>query len=123
MVLPGLYAIASPITVGFLIGPKCLTGLLGGAIASGMMLAIMMANAGGAWDNSKKYIEIEGACGGKGTETHKACVVGDTVGDPFKDTSGPALNILIKYVHRLSKILFLFVTIRTVDSDELYFAF
>ncbi|KAL3928611.1 MAG: hypothetical protein SGBAC_012576, partial [Bacillariaceae sp.] len=78
MILPGLYAILAPITVGFLIGPKCLTGLLAGAIASGMMLAIMMANAGGAWDNSKKYIEIEGAAGGKGTETHKACVVGDT---------------------------------------------
>jgi K(+)-stimulated pyrophosphate-energized sodium pump len=96
MILPGLYAIMSPITVGFLVGPRCLTGLLGGSIASGMMLALMMANAGGAWDNSKKYIEIEGAEGGKGTETHKACVVGDTVGDPFKDTSGPALNILIK---------------------------
>ena len=96
MVLPGLYAVLTPITVGFLIGPRCLTGLLGGSIASGMMLALMMANAGGAWDNSKKYIEIEGACGGKGTEVHKACVVGDTVGDPFKDTSGPSLNILIK---------------------------
>jgi K(+)-stimulated pyrophosphate-energized sodium pump len=71
MILPGLYAILSPITVGFLVGPRCLTGLLGGSIASGMMLAIMMANAGGAWDNSKKYIEIEGACGGKGTDTHK----------------------------------------------------
>ena len=96
MILPGLYAVMAPITVGFLIGPKCLTGLLAGAITSGMMLAIMMANAGGAWDNSKKYIEIEGAHGGKGTDVHKACVVGDTVGDPFKDTSGPALNILIK---------------------------
>lgn len=102
MILPGLYAILSPITIGFLIGPKCLTGLLGGSIASGMMLAIMMANAGGAWDNSKKYIEIEGACGGKGTETHKACVVGDTVGDPFKDTSGPSLNILIKLMSVIS---------------------
>jgi len=102
MILPGIYAILSPITVGFLIGPKCLTGLLGGSIASGMMLAVMMANAGGAWDNSKKYIEIEGACGGKGTETHKACVVGDTVGDPFKDTSGPSLNILIKLMSIIS---------------------
>lgn len=102
MVLPGLYAILSPITVGFLIGPRCLTGMLGGAIASGMMLALMMANAGGAWDNSKKYIEIEGACGGKGTEVHKACVVGDTVGDPFKDTSGPSLNILIKLMSLIS---------------------
>lgn len=102
MILPGLYAILTPITVGFLIGPKCLSGLLAGAIASGMMLAIMMANAGGAWDNSKKYIEIEGAKGGKGTDTHKACVVGDTVGDPFKDTSGPALNILIKLMSIIS---------------------
>jgi K(+)-stimulated pyrophosphate-energized sodium pump len=102
MVLPGLYAILSPITVGFLIGPRCLTGLLGGSIASGMMLAVMMANAGGAWDNSKKYIEIEGACGGKGTEIHKACIVGDTVGDPFKDTSGPSLNILIKLMSIIS---------------------
>jgi hypothetical protein len=76
--------------------------MLGGAIASGMMLALMMANAGGAWDNAKKYIEIEGGGGGKGTEAHKACVVGDTVGDPFKDTSGPALNILIKLMSIIS---------------------
>lgn len=96
MILPGAYAILAPITIGFLVGPKCLAGLLGGSITSGAMLAIMMSTAGGAWDNAKKYIEIEKACGGKGTETHKACVVGDTVGDPFKDTSGPALNILIK---------------------------
>jgi inorganic pyrophosphatase len=102
MILPGIYAILAPITVGLLIGPKCLTGMLGGSIASGMMLAIMMANAGGAWDNSKKYIEIEGAAGGKGTQVHKACVVGDTVGDPFKDTSGPALNILIKLMSMIS---------------------
>jgi hypothetical protein len=105
MILPGIYAILAPITIGFLVGPRCLTGLLGGAIASGMMLALMMANAGGAWDNSKKYIEIEGACGGKGTETHKACVVGDTVGDPFKDTSGPSLNILIKLMSIISLTL------------------
>jgi len=102
MILPGVYAVLSPLIIGLLIGPKCLTGMLGGSIASGMMLAIMMANAGGAWDNSKKYIEIEGACGGKGTTTHKACVVGDTVGDPFKDTSGPALNILIKLMSMIS---------------------
>jgi inorganic pyrophosphatase len=105
MILPGIYAILSPISVGFLIGPKCLAGLLAGAIASGMMLAIMMANAGGAWDNSKKYIEIEGARGGKGTEIHKACVVGDTVGDPFKDTSGPALNVLIKLMSLISLVI------------------
>lgn len=114
MVLPGLYAVLTPITVGFLIGPRCLTGLLGGAIASGMMLALMMANAGGAWDNSKKYIEIEGACGGKGTEVHKACVVGDTVGDPFKDTSGPSLNILIK----LMSIISLTIAPLMEDDDD-----
>jgi len=99
MVLPGAYAVLSPVLIGFLVGPRCLAGMLGGAIASGAMLAIMMSNAGGAWDNSKKYIEIENKDDpviGKGTDTHKACVVGDTVGDPFKDTSGPALNILIK---------------------------
>jgi len=96
MILPGIYAVFSPVTIGFLIGPNCLAGLLAGAIVSGMMLATMMSNAGGAWDNAKKYIEIEGAHGGKGTDVHKACVVGDTVGDPFKDTSGPSLNILIK---------------------------
>merc|ERR1712167_288431 len=96
MLLPGTYAICAPLFIGFLVGPTCLAGMLAGAIASGSMLAIMMSNAGGAWDNSKKYIEIAGAHGGKGTEVHKACVVGDTVGDPFKDTSGPALNILIK---------------------------
>jgi len=76
--------------------------MLSGAITSGCMLAIMMSNAGGAWDNSKKYIEIEKALGGKGTDIHKACVVGDTVGDPFKDTSGPALNILIKLMSMVS---------------------
>jgi len=99
MVLPGAYAVLSPVLIGFLVGPRCLAGMLGGSIASGAMLAIMMSNAGGAWDNSKKYIEIENKDDpviGKGTDTHKACVVGDTVGDPFKDTSGPALNILIK---------------------------
>ena len=105
MVLPGLYATLLPITTGFLIGPRCLTGLLAGSIASGMMLALMMANAGGAWDNSKKYIEIEGAFGGKGTETHKASIVGDTVGDPFKDASGPSLNILIKLTSIISLVI------------------
>lgn len=102
MILPGAYAILAPLFVGFLVGPRALAGLLGGSIASGAMLAIMMSTAGGAWDNSKKYIEIEKACGGKGTDTHKACVVGDTVGDPFKDTSGPALNILIKLMSIIS---------------------
>ena len=96
MLLPGILAVMTPISVGLLIGAKCLGGLLAGAIASGFMLAVMMSNAGGAWDNSKKYIENEKVYGGKKSDTHKACVVGDTVGDPFKDTSGPALNILIK---------------------------
>jgi K(+)-stimulated pyrophosphate-energized sodium pump len=102
MILPGTYAVLAPIIIGFLVGPRCLAGMLGGSISSGAMLAIMMSTAGGAWDNAKKYIEIEKACGGKGTDTHKACVVGDTVGDPFKDTSGPALNILIKLMSVIS---------------------
>jgi K(+)-stimulated pyrophosphate-energized sodium pump len=96
MMLPGILAVMTPISVGLLVGAKALGGLLGGAISSGFMLAVMMSNAGGAWDNSKKYIENEKVYGGKKSPTHKACVVGDTVGDPFKDTSGPALNILIK---------------------------
>ena len=95
MVLPGVIAIAAPVVVGLLLGAEALGGLLIGSIASGFLLALMMANAGGAWDNAKKYIEA-GAHGGKGTDAHEAAVVGDTVGDPFKDTSGPALNILIK---------------------------
>merc|ERR1712072_1642975 len=84
MMLPGVYAIFTPVFVGFLIGARMLMGVLAGSVGAGAMLAIMMANAGGAWDNSKKYIEIAGAKGGKGTDTHKACVVGDTVGDPFQ---------------------------------------
>jgi K(+)-stimulated pyrophosphate-energized sodium pump len=95
MVLPGALAIAAPILVGATIGPEALGGLLVGSIASGALLALMMANAGGAWDNAKKYIEA-GALGGKGSDAHLAAVVGDTVGDPFKDTSGPAMNILLK---------------------------
>ena len=95
MVLPGVLAVIAPLAVGAILGPEALAGLLIGAIATGFLLAIMMANAGGAWDNAKKYVEA-GHHGGKGSEQHAAAVVGDTVGDPFKDTSGPALNILIK---------------------------
>ena len=95
MIMPGVMAIIAPIAVGIILGPAALGGMLAGSLAAGVLLAIMMANAGGAWDNAKKYIE-GGAYGGKGSETHKAAVVGDTVGDPFKDTSGPSINILIK---------------------------
>jgi len=93
MIAPGAYAILAPIFIGFLVGPVCLMGVLAGALVCGCMLAILMSNAGGAWDNSKKLCEKLKI---KKTEQGKACVVGDTVGDPFKDTSGPALNILIK---------------------------
>ena len=121
MILPGMYAILSPVTVGFLVGPRCLTGLLGGSIASGMMLAIMMSNAGGAWDNAKKYIENEGARGGKGTDSHKACVVGDTLGDPFKDTAGPSLNILIKLMSIVS--LTVAPLMKNYDDDWKYWSY
>jgi K(+)-stimulated pyrophosphate-energized sodium pump len=95
MIVPGLMAIIAPLAVGIILGPEALGGMLAGALAAGVLLALMMANAGGAWDNAKKYVE-GGAYGGKGSDTHKATVVGDTVGDPFKDTSGPSINILIK---------------------------
>ena len=95
MILPGLMAIVAPLVVGIVMGTEALGGMLAGALSSGVLLAIMMSNAGGAWDNAKKYIE-EGHFGGKGSDPHKAAVVGDTVGDPFKDTSGPSINILIK---------------------------
>jgi K(+)-stimulated pyrophosphate-energized sodium pump len=104
MLAPGLLAVLTPVVVGFLLGPKCLGGTLLGATVMGAFLALFMANGGGAWDNAKKYIE-EGHHGGKGSDNHKAAVVGDTVGDPFKDTSGPAMNILIKLMSVVSLVL------------------
>src|SRR6056297_2779226 len=104
MIIPGLLAVATPIFVGYVLGAEALGGLLGGSITTGVMLAIFMSNAGGAWDNAKKYIE-EGHHGGKGTENHAASVVGDTVGDPFKDTSGPSLNILIKLMSVVALVI------------------
>ncbi|MDR2457160.1 MAG: sodium-translocating pyrophosphatase [Clostridiales Family XIII bacterium] len=103
MMRPGLLAIIAPLVVGFVFGAAALGGLLAGALVTGVLLAIMMANAGGAWDNAKKHIE-EGNFGGKGSNTHKATVVGDTVGDPFKDTSGPSINILIKLMTIVSLV-------------------
>lgn len=104
MVLPGILALVAPIVIGLLLGSSGLAGFLAGALVSGVALALMMSNAGGAWDNAKKYIE-EGNEGGKGSEAHKAAVVGDTIGDPFKDTSGPAMNILIKLMTIVSLVV------------------
>jgi K(+)-stimulated pyrophosphate-energized sodium pump len=104
MIVPGASAVAVPIIVGKFLGVEALGGLLAGATVTGVMLALFMANAGGAWDNAKKFIE-GGAYGGKGSDPHKAAVVGDTVGDPFKDTSGPSLNILIKLMSVVSLVL------------------
>ena len=95
MILPGVMSVISPVAVGFILGAEALGGMLAGALVTGVLMAIFMSNAGGAWDNAKKYIE-EGHYSGKGSEAHRAAVVGDTVGDPFKDTSGPSINILIK---------------------------
>ncbi|HJK07890.1 MAG TPA: sodium-translocating pyrophosphatase [Methanocorpusculum sp.] len=103
MILPGVIAIVAPIIVGLVLGPLALGGLLVGSLVAGVLLALTMANSGGAWDNAKKYIEI-GNYGGKGSDAHKAAVVGDTVGDPFKDTSGPALNILIKLMSMIALV-------------------
>ena len=104
MILPGALAVAAPVIVGFGLGPEALGGMLGGALLGCVLLALMMANAGGAWDNAKKHVE-KGNHGGKGSEVHKACVVGDTVGDPFKDTSGPSMNILINVMAIVSLVI------------------
>jgi K(+)-stimulated pyrophosphate-energized sodium pump len=104
MVPPGVLAVAAPVAVGFILGPESLGGMLGGALLGCVLLALTMANAGGAWDNAKKYVE-RGNLGGKGSDTHKATVVGDTVGDPFKDTSGPSMNILINVMAIVSLVI------------------
>ena len=104
MILPGVIAVAAPVIVGFGISAEALGGMLGGALLGCVLMALMMANAGGAWDNAKKHVE-KGNFGGKGTETHAATVVGDTVGDPFKDTSGPAMNILINVMAIVSLVI------------------
>lgn len=103
MLLPGTMAVAAPLLVGIVLGAEPLGGMLAGGLVTGVLMAIFMSNSGGAWDNAKKYIE-EGNYGGKGSEAHKAAVVGDTVGDPFKDTSGPSINILIKLMTIVSLV-------------------
>ncbi len=103
MLVPGIMAVVAPLAVGLILGSTALAGLLAGSLVSGVMMAMFMSNAGGAWDNAKKYIE-EGNHGGKGSDAHKAAVVGDTVGDPFKDTSGPSINILIKLMTVVSTV-------------------
>ena len=101
ILMPSLVAVGTPVITGILFGPAGVIGLLTGGLCSGFVLAVFMANSGGAWDNAKKYVE-EGNLGGKGSDAHKATVIGDTVGDPFKDTSGPSLNILIKLMSMVS---------------------
>ena len=109
MIIPGLLAVLTPVVVGFLFGPEILGGLLAGVTVSGVLMAIFQSNAGGAWDNAKKMVEegveVAGEAYGKGSDVHKATVVGDTVGDPFKDTSGPSLNILIKLMSVVSLVI------------------
>ena len=114
MVVPSLLVVVIPMIVGVLFGPAAVMGLLTGGLVSGFLLAIMMANAGGAWDNAKKYVEL-GNHGGKGSEAHKAGVIGDTVGDPFKDTSGPALNVLIKLM-AIAAVVFAGLTVNVAPK-------
>ena len=104
MIVPGVIAVGVPPAVGFGIGPEALGGVLGGGLLGCVLLALTMSNAGGAWDNAKKYVE-KGNLGGKGSDTHAATVVGDTVGDPFKDTSGPSMNILINVMAIVSLVI------------------
>ncbi len=99
-----VFLVMMPPSVGLLVGANCLGGMLVGSISSGFMLAVMMSNAGGAWDNAKKYIEM-GHYGGKNSESHKASVTGDTVGDPFKDTAGPSLHVLIKMLATITLVM------------------
>jgi len=131
MIAPGLYAILAPLFVGFTVGPRCLMGMLVGSISSGCMVAIMMSNAGGAWDNGKKLCEKLNI---KKTDQGKACVVGDTVGDPFKDTSGPALNILLKLMSMVSLTIAPLLRVTSndfgntpqasdIDYNEFYYGF
>jgi K(+)-stimulated pyrophosphate-energized sodium pump len=117
LMTPGLLAIMAPIAVGFGLGPGALASYLAGAIGAGTLMAVFLANSGGAWDNGKKLVE-DGAFGGKGSESHAATVIGDTVGDPFKDTAGPAINPLIKVMNLVSLLIAPAVVAWSVGADK-----